>query len=63
MSHDDVPSMIETWRQYETGKDRMRALIDKGPGRSLEESSLMTRLAQAILDYERRTMSPIDFIM
>jgi hypothetical protein len=63
MGHDDVPSIIETWRQYEAGKDRMRALIDKGPGRSLEESSLMTRLAQAILDYERRTMSPIDFIM
>ena len=63
MSNDDVPAVIVTWRQYEAAKDCMRALIDKGPNRSLEDSSLMTRLAQGILDYERRTESRLDFIM
>jgi hypothetical protein len=66
MSHDDVPEVIVTWGQYEAAVDSLRTLIEKGPSRTSEETGLMSRLAQRILDYERRTMSPddpLDFIM
>jgi len=54
-----VPQVIDTDAQYDAVHARFSALVDKGKGRTSEETKLMRLLGLLIQDYDRRHALPL----
>ncbi len=55
-----VPRVINSQEEYDRIEAKFETLFDKGDARAPEEDSLFDLLANLLLDYEKRTLPPLE---